>query len=110
MKKTIAFIISLAMLVPLTACSNNSGNTSPESSEPATETASETSTDDIGEEYEYKYQKYASMSPEEIVAGMTLEQKTAQMVQPAVYNVSEDDMKKNDYSSILFNYGLYRRC
>ena len=105
MKKTIAFIISLAMLVPLTACLNNSGNTDPESSEPVTETASETSTDDIEEEYEYKYQKYASMSPEEIVAGMTLEQKTAQMVQPAVYNVSEDDMKKNDYGSILSTMG-----
>ena len=75
MKKTIALIISLAMLASVTACSEKSEAT--------------------------KYQQYASMSPEEIVAGMTLEQKTAQMVQPAVYNVSAKTMKKNDYGSIL---------
>ena len=101
MKKTIALIISLSMLASMAACSakpekNISGN-----GEPVTEAA----TEDTTEEYEYKYQKYASMSPEEIVAVMTLEQKTAQMVQPAVYNVSEDDMKENDYGSILSTMG-----
>ena len=75
MKNTIALIISLAMLASVTACSEKSEATN--------------------------YQQYASMSPEEIVAGMTLEQKTAQMVQPAVYNVSAETMKKNDYGSIL---------
>ena len=75
MKKTIALIISLAMLASVTVCSEKSEATN--------------------------YQQYASMSPEEIVAGMTLEQKTAQMVQPAVYNVSAKTMKKNDYGSIL---------
>ena len=75
MKKTIALIISLAMLTSVTACSEKSEETN--------------------------YQQYASKSPEEIVAGMTLEQKTAQMVQPAVYNVSAKTMKKNDYGSIL---------
>lgn len=75
MKKTLALIILLTMLSYVTACSGKS--------EPP------------------KYPQYASMSPEEIVAGMTLEQKTAQMVQPAVYNVSVGDMKKNDYGSIL---------
>ena len=69
MKKTIALIISLSMLASMAACSakpekNISGN-----GEPVTEAA----TEDTTEEYEYKYQKYASMSPEEIVAGMTLE-------------------------------------
>ena len=75
MKKTIALIISLAMLASVTACSEKSEATN--------------------------YQQYTAMSPEEIVAGMTLEQKTAQMVQPAVYNVSAKTMKKNDYGSIL---------
>ncbi|WP_051530622.1 glycoside hydrolase family 3 protein [Ruminococcus flavefaciens] len=75
MKNTIALIISLAMLASVTACSEKSEATN--------------------------YQQYASMSPEEIVAGMTLEQKTAQMVQPAVYNVSAKTMKENDYGSIL---------
>ena len=96
MKKSVALIISLAMLASVTACSEK-----PENNKPALESA----TDENGEVYKYKYQKYSSMSPEEIVAEMTLEQKTAQMVQPAVYNVSVKDMKKNDYGSILSTMG-----
>ena len=42
---------------------------------------------------------------EEIRKGMTLDQKAAQMVQGAVYNVASDDMKKYDYGSILSTYG-----
>ena len=45
------------------------------------------------------------MSPEEIAAGLSLEQKAAQMVMPAVYNVSPDKMKDNDYGSILSTAG-----
>ncbi|MBR6879799.1 MAG: glycoside hydrolase family 3 protein [Clostridiales bacterium] len=54
---------------------------------------------------EYKYMQYAKMTPEEIVAGLTLEQKAAQMVQPAVYCVTEEDMRENDYGSILSTPG-----
>ena len=53
----------------------------------------------------YRCTEYASMSPEEIVAGLSLEQKAAQMVMPAVYNISPDDMKENDYGSILSTAG-----
>ena len=74
------------MLVPMSACSKKSSKTDFVSGE-------------------YKYQKYASMSPEEIVADMNLNQKTAQMVQPAIYNVSEDAMRKHDYGSILSTMG-----
>ncbi len=74
MKKAIALIITLSLLASVTACSKTE---------------------------ETKYQRYASMSPEEIVAELTLEQKTAQMVQPAIYNVSENAMRNNDYGSIL---------
>ena len=45
------------------------------------------------------------MSPEEITASLSLEQKAAQMVMPAVYNVSPNEMKKNDYGSILSTVG-----
>lgn len=45
------------------------------------------------------------MSPEEIVAGLSLEQKAAQMVMPAVYNISPDEMKANGYGSILSTVG-----
>lgn len=51
-----------------------------------------------------KCAQYATMTPEEIVAGLTLEQKAAQMVQPAVYRVTEKDMQANDYGSILSTY------
>ena len=80
MKKTTALIISLSMLASVTACSES----------PVSIPSGEA-----------KYIQYASMSPEEIVADMTLEQKAAQMVQPAIYNVSVKSMKNNDYGSIL---------
>ena len=49
----------------------------------------------------YKCTEYASKSPEEIVDGLSLEQKAAQMVMPAIYNVKVKQMKANDYGSIL---------
>ena len=111
MKKSIALLISLAMLIPMTACSQNPAvSDTSEADTPADTTASETDepeteTESAEEESGYKYEKYASMSPEEIVAGMTLEQKANQMVQPAVYNVTEEEMKENDYGSILSTMG-----
>ena len=54
---------------------------------------------------EYKCTEYASKSPEEIVAGLSLEQKAAQMVMPAIYNVKVKQMKDNDYGSILSTPG-----
>ena len=56
-------------------------------------------------EFEYKCIEYASMSPEEIVASLSLEQKAAQMVMPAIYNISPDKMKENDYGSVLSTVG-----
>ena len=53
----------------------------------------------------YRCTEYASMSPEEIAADLSLEQKAAQMVMPAVYNISPDVMKENDYGSILSTPG-----
>ena len=50
---------------------------------------------------EVDYTDYANMSAEEIVANLTLEQKASQMIQRAVYNVSEAQMKANCYGSIL---------
>ena len=44
---------------------------------------------------------YAAMTPEEICASLSLEQKAAQMMQPTIYNVSPSRMKKTDYGSIL---------
>ena len=44
---------------------------------------------------------YASMTPEEICASLTLEQKAAQMIQPILYKVHPTEMKTNDYGSVI---------
>ena len=45
--------------------------------------------------------RFEGMTAEEIVAGMTLEQKASQMVQPACYNLNEPEMQQFCYGSIL---------
>ncbi len=44
---------------------------------------------------------YSSMTPEEICASLSLEQKAAQMIQPTLYNCPPSRMKKTDYGSVL---------
>ena len=44
---------------------------------------------------------YAGLTAEEIVSKLSLEQKASQMVQPACYNVSTEEMKRFCYGSIL---------
>ena len=47
------------------------------------------------------YQLYATQAAEQITASLSLEQKAAQMVQPACYHVTRSQMQKNCYGSIL---------
>jgi beta-glucosidase-like glycosyl hydrolase len=49
--------------------------------------------------------KVSSTSAEDILARLTLDQKAAQMVQGAVYNISENMMKMSCYGSILSTFG-----
>ena len=44
---------------------------------------------------------YSSMTPEEICASLTLEQKAAQMMEPTFYHVDPSEMATIDYGSIL---------
>lgn len=53
---------------------------------------------------ESKYESYLSMSVEEIVASMTLEEKAAQMVQPAIYCTNENEMEEYCFGSVLSKY------
>ena len=80
MKNLFCLLLVLVMLLPFAACA-----------EPV--------------ESEYKYQRYAAMSPEEIVAELTLEQKAAQMVQPFVYKANDQRMKAVCYGSIYGDMG-----
>jgi len=102
MKKAIALLLPLALLASTVSCAEKKPNSS---SDTATESEIEIASDSTVKDHGPKYQKYASMTPEEIVGELTLEQKANQMVQPAVYNITADDMKANDYGSILSTVG-----
>lgn len=45
--------------------------------------------------------KYVSMTPEEICASLTLEQKAAQMIQPVLEKTHPTEMKTNNYGSVI---------
>lgn len=49
--------------------------------------------------------KISSTSVEDILGRLTLDQKAAQMVQGAVYNIPDNMMKENCYGSILSTFG-----
>lgn len=101
MKKVIALLLSLTMLIPMEACKSKNSKSDDSNSISDNSVSDSISESSNTTKENYKYEQYASMTPEEIVAGMTLEQKVAQMLQPAVYNITEDDMKNNNYGSIL---------
>ena len=105
MKKAIALLLPLALLASTVSCAEKKPNSSSSSSDTATESEVEIASDSTVKDHGPKYQRYASMTPEEIVGELTLEQKANQMVQPAVYNITADDMKANDYGSILSTVG-----
>ena len=89
-KNTLSLLLLLTMLVSASGCSLY--RNFPKAEGPGTCSAGGT---------EYKCTGYASMSPEEITANLSLEQKAAQMVMPAVFNVEPYQMKDSDYGSIL---------
>lgn len=98
MKKALSLLLPLTLLLSSVSCAEKN-NTDDKTQ--TTTSAQEITTADDGTP---KYQKYASMTPEEVVSQLTIEQKAAQMVQPAIYHVEEDPeniMKENDYGSIL---------
>lgn len=109
MKKSLYAII-LSSLILTTSCGSNGGEDS--RSEPVVSEADSQAVSSVEDtektDDEPKYKAYASMSAKEIVASMTIEQKAAQMVQPAVYSVKEYQMEENDYGSILSKYRSVR--
>lgn len=92
MKKTLALLLGLIMFLPFAADSIYAEN-------PLVSGAhSEISL--------YNYKRYATMTPEEIVAQMALGQKAAQMVQPILYSARKELMQENDYGSIYGDEGM----
>ena len=98
MKKSIAMLLGISMLLPLASCK----------ADVETETTTEQVIETTEETYDFKYQKYAGMTPEEIVADLTLEQKAAQMVQPIQYKFVKEtgSMKTNCYGTVYADEGM----
>jgi len=81
MKRRVVALL-LAVIIVVTGCNNT--NVSKDSD-------SKSSTEETGN----------NETVAAILARLTIEQKTAQMVQGAVYNITENSMNTNDYGSIL---------
>ncbi|MBO4927371.1 MAG: glycoside hydrolase family 3 protein [Clostridiales bacterium] len=117
MKKTIACILALLMLPAASACQakqsqdaagvSGSDAQSEVSSSEVSETSETVPADETEESVTYKYQRYADMTPEEIVAEMTLKEKAAQMVQPIYYMTDAEDIRKDDYGSIYLDENMF---
>lgn len=120
--KITSALLSVCMLFSIASCSNNeTKSTTAETTvaESSEETASETTaaeettsteateaTEETNESAATDTYWYEGMTTEEIVASLTLEQKAAQMVEPAFYNLSTEDEKNNCYGSILSKYDM----
>ena len=100
--------LALAGTLMLSACSNTV--TEETADESIAETSVETSETASGEtltEVEVEIPDYAGLSADEIVASLTLEEKAAQMVQGALYNLDETEMMEYCYGSVLSHYGVF---
>ncbi len=96
-RKLYAVLLSTALVLGMAGC----GKSSPESSQ---EARSSGQTAQEKTDTAYKYERYSNMTAAEIAAELTLEQKAAQMVQPACYMVTEEQMLEADYGSVLSKY------
>ncbi len=114
MKKRIASLLAFTMLFSV-ACDRKTKETSAsyiftESSSEDPVLPSETAVPFPSDQYDYKYQWYATMTPEEITSVLTLEQKAAQMVQPISYMVGEDaeePFRTYGYGSLYADEGMF---
>lgn len=97
MKKAISFILTCSMMMALVACGEVKDVA--KTTETENKRVKTTQQAENNEPIEYKYKEYANMTPEEIVAQMTIEQKAAQMIQPAIYYLIDEDTEQ------VYNYG-----
>lgn len=116
-KKLISMLAAVTLLVSMTSCGSgsSSGSSSKAETTAATEslaseetaastettTAASTQATEASTASVNKCKDYASMTPEQITASLTLEQKVSQMLQPAVYKLEPREMQTADYGSML---------
>ena len=107
MKRFLSLFLTLILAVFLAGCGEEEKKQSTASGTAATiETDAEEVSEEASEEVSADGNRYAGKTPEEILSKLTLEQKAAQMVQPAIYILDdpEDQMSKHDYGSILSKF------
>ena len=118
MKKRLALLLATSLLLSCASCQKTTEKSEMGSSDPSASSASDPTTDTTSavtdptsdtaaestqETITCKYQQYASMTPEEIVSEMTLEEKAAQMVQSILYMSEEGAMNEYCYGSIVMD-------
>lgn len=107
MKKTKITALLLTTVLMFSSCSTSTAESVAETEQETvaqTETAIATETVNIPDTVTTDY---SGMTAEEIVATLTLEQKAAQMVQGALYNLDTDEMDEYCYGSVLSHYGSF---
>lgn len=113
-KRFLSAVLIGSMVMSVASCSSTKekdteettvSETTTAATEGTTAEASEETTEATETEEQIAYSnKYAGMTAEEIVATLTLDQKVAQMFQPAFYNLRNGEMTRNDYGSILSKF------
>ena len=109
MKKRKLTALLLAGALVLTSCQQTVTEESEslaESSAVSEASAAESSEETEASVLEVDLADYTGMTAEEIVASLTLEQKAAQMVQGALYNLDYNEMSEQCYGSVLSHYDI----
>ena len=118
--KFLALAVCTAMLLSMSGCSSSSSSQSDASSSQASssqtdssskaesssaaESSSQQDSSSQGEKAqptEPKYKNYASMTAEQILAQLSLEEKANQMALPEIRVVTDDNMKQHCYGGVL---------
>ena len=96
-------ITAMVLMLSLTACSDNSVKERSSQEDSQTQGSVHVSETDSSntEQNEMKYKEYANMTPEQITASLTLDEKAAQMVLPSIANLESGAMEKFGYGGIL---------
>ena len=95
--KLTSLLLVLALCFTMAGCKGTADTNANTDAGSAGQTQTEENVEAVAEEHP----DYAALSPEEITASLSLEQKASQMVQPACYMTDPDMMKANCYGSVL---------
>ncbi|MCQ2532610.1 MAG: glycoside hydrolase family 3 C-terminal domain-containing protein [Saccharofermentans sp.] len=119
LRKALATTLAASVVMSMAACSTKEVDkdeevettveeTSAEETDATTKTTEATETEAPvveADPVDALYERYGGMTPEEIVATMSLEDKASQMVEGALYDLGITEMSDNCYGSVLSTNG-----